>query len=262
MTRPRVPRDRPSLPLYITGEQPCPYLPGLSARTLFVDPLAKVNGTLYELLLSQGFRRSGGHIYRPACEPCKRCVPLRLPVQAFRPNRSQRRNRTRNDADVTAIDRPATFEPEHYALYETYVRSRHAGGSMAKGVTPESYYDFLIAPWGGETRLLELRLNECLMAIAVTDRLPASLSAVYTFFDPAFTDRAPGTYTLLRQLDLAREHGLGFLYLGYWIEECRKMSYKDGYRPLEAFIRGQWHLWPRGEPIQWRERGSEPGAPS
>jgi arginine-tRNA-protein transferase len=255
VSNPGDPLRHSGLSLYITGGHPCSYLPGLSARTLFLDPLATVDSTLYELLLQQGFRRSGRHIYRPECDGCQRCVPVRLPVRAFIPNRSQRRNRARNRPDVALVERPALFDAEHYAVYASYVKSRHAEGSMAESASPESYEDFLIAPWGGETRLLELRLEGRLMAVAVTDRLQRALSAVYTFFDPGLSHRSPGTYALLCQIHLARRLGLDHLYLGYWIEECRKMSYKDGFRPLQAWIGRRWQTFDRGEPIPWRHGG-------
>jgi arginine-tRNA-protein transferase len=237
--------------LYRTGPHPCSYLPDLVARTQFVDPLAAIGPAAYELLLAQGFRRSGSHIYRPDCDGCAACVPVRVPIAAFAPNRSQRRNAALN-ADVALVERPARYRAEHYALYETYVRSRHAEGSMAEHASPESYYDFLLAPWGGDTLLLELRLNGHLMAVCVTDRQPHSLSAVYTFFDPALSARAPGNLAVLAQIQLARGIGLDHLYLGYWIQDCRKMSYKDAYRPIEARIAGQWRRFARGEAIPWR----------
>jgi arginine-tRNA-protein transferase len=237
--------------LYLSATHSCSYLPGLSARTLFVDPMAPMDGLLYEGLIEQGFRRSGAHVYRPACDPCRRCVPVRIPVREFSPNRSQRRN-ARLNADLTLLERPAAFEPEHYALYETYVRSRHGGGGMAEDASAESYQDFLVRPWGGETRLLELRLTDRVLAVAVTDRLPTSLSAVYTFFDPASSRRALGTFAVLSQIALARRLGLRYLYLGYWIEECRKMAYKDAFRPIQAWSGGHWRRYGRGEAIDWR----------
>ena len=249
MTDPRHSEHGSRLPLYITGRHPCSYLPGLAARTLFADPTATMDGPLYESLLAQGFRRSGTHVYRPACEFCTRCVSVRVPVDAFAPNRSQRRNALRNGSDVTLIERPAVFDPEHSALYETYVRSRHPEGSMADEASPDSYRDFLIIPWGGETLLMELRLNGRLVGAAVTDRLPGALSAVYTYFDPEFAERAPGTFAVLSQIALARRLGLKYLYLGYWVEECRKMSYKDAYRPLQGWINGRWKEFGRGKRI-------------
>lgn len=242
---------RSEIALYLSGEHPCSYLPGLRSRTLFVDPLARMDGARYQLLLEHGFRRSGSHIYRPECEGCRRCVPLRIPVAEFTPNRSQRRNASIN-GDLTLIEQPARFQWEHYGLYEAYLRRRHPGGGMSQDLSPESYHDFLIRPWGGETVLLELRLENRLAAVAVTDLLPQSLSAVYTFFDPDFSRRALGTCAVLSQITRARASRRDHLYLGYWIEECHKMSYKDQYRPLQAFLAGHWQGFGRREAVAWR----------
>jgi arginine-tRNA-protein transferase len=207
-----------------------------------------LSGTRYESLLARGFRRSGRFVYRPYCGLCQSCVPVRLAVEPFAPNRSQRRNLVRN-RDLVLMDRPAVFDPEHFALYAAYLRHRHPDGGMADQLSPESYHDFLIQPWGGETRLLELRLEGRLVALAVTDRLPGALSAVYTCFEPALSSRALGACALLNQIALARRLGLGSLYLGYWIQDCRKMAYKDDYRPIQALIGTQWREFRRGEPI-------------
>jgi arginine-tRNA-protein transferase len=207
-----------------------------------------MDAATYQALLSRGFRRSGAQVYRPACGTCDRCISIRIPVHDFAPNRSQRRNLTNNLRHVTIGDRPADFHREHYELYRAYVRSRHPDGSMAEA-TEISYHEFLVAPWGGETRFLELRMEGRLAAVAVTDRLPESLSAVYTFFDPRMQRRALGTYAILCQIQVARDLGLKYLYLGYWIGECRKMSYKDRFRPLEALIDERWCRYDRGRDI-------------
>jgi arginine-tRNA-protein transferase len=207
-----------------------------------------LSGTRYQSLLARGFRRSGRFVYRPYCGLCQSCVPVRLAVEPFAPNRSQRRNLVRN-RDLVLVDRPAVFDPEHFALYAGYLRHRHPDGGMADQLSPESYHDFLIQPWGGETRLLELRLEGRLAALAVTDRLPGALSAVYTCFEPALSSRGLGACALLNQIALARRLGLGSLYLGYWIQDCRKMAYKDDYRPIQALIGTEWREFRRGEPI-------------
>ena len=249
MSRPDQATSPAALPLYITEPHACPYLPGLSARTLFVDPSAPMDSVLYEALLARGFRRSGAHVYRPACKTCQRCVSVRIPIEEFAPNRSQRRNQTRNLNQVLIRSRPANWDPEHYALYRSYIHSRHGDGSMAD-VASERYSEFLLAPWGGATRFLELRMDTRLMAVAVTDHLPSCLSAVYTFFDPELSEHAPGTYAILCQIEEARRLGLAHLYLGYWIEECPKMSYKDRFRPLEAWIGERWRRYDRGVEIR------------
>lgn len=243
------PFERPrTLPLYITDWHDCSYLPDLHARTLFVAPSVPMDEATYQALLGQGFRRSGAHVYRPACGSCGRCVPIRIPVNSFAPNRSQRRNLANNRDQVTIRDLPATFRREHYQLYRTYVCSRHPDGSMAEAAE-QSYHEFLVAPWGGETRFLELRIGDRLAAVAVTDRLPRSLSAVYTFFDPRMKGRALGNYAILCQVEEARRLGLQHLYLGYWIAECSKMSYKDRFRPVEALLGERWRRYGRGSRI-------------
>ncbi len=240
-------RRRGSLDLYLTGEQACSYLPRRRTRSLFIDPLADIGGMRYQWLLEQGFRRSGRFVYRPACRGCQACVSVRIPVAAFRPDRSQRRNERLN-ADIQVCFRPAAFVPEHFALYRAYLETRHPDGAMAED-DEASYRRFLLEPWGGDTELMELRHGGHLMAVAVTDVLPAALSAVYTFFDPASSERAPGTLAVLAQVAEARHRHLDHLYLGYWIEECRKMRYKERFRPLEVWDGQFWQRYVRGERI-------------
>lgn len=242
---------RGNLQLYLTGEHDCSYIDGLKARTLFVDPLARIDGARAEWLQQMGFRRSGTHFYRPACRACARCTPVRVPVAAFRPDRAQRRNQARNDADVRIRECPAMLRPEHYWLYERYIAARHADGDMAEDVSLDTYARFLLAPWGGETRFVEAWLGERLMSVAVTDLFADALSAVYTFFDPDLADRGPGTYAVLTQLRLAQARGLGHLYLGYWIGDSRKMAYKSRYRPIEAWDGRAWRRFGRGELIRF-----------
>ncbi len=244
------------LHLFLTGEHACSYLEGVKARTLFVDPMARIDGPCAQRLQQIGFRRSGAHFYRPACRACRRCIPVRVLVADFQPNRSQRRNAQRNDPDVRVHDMPARLEVEHYALYERYLRARHADGDMADDISVETYMRFLLAPWGGETRFLELRRtapdgSHPLLGVAVTDLFRDGLSAVYTFFDPDQAARAPGTYAVLTQIREAARLGLHYVYLGYWIHDSRKMRYKDQFRPLEAWDGHGWRRFERGEPIAW-----------
>ena len=228
------------LALYLTSEHDCSYLEGRRACTLFVDPLARMDVTLYQTLIDQGFRRSGAHVYRPACRDCARCIPVRVPVAAFRPHRSQRRNWARNARELDVIETPPAFDPGHFDLYQRYLDARHPAGSMADDSSVESYCRFLIEPWGGETRFLELRLDDRLVGIAVTDLLPHGLSAVYTFFDPDLSERGPGTFAVLAQIATARGLGLPYVYLGYWIQESTKMAYKANYHPLETWDGRRW----------------------
>lgn len=228
------------LALYLTAEHPCSYLENLRARTLFVDPLTRIDSGSYQALIDQGFRRSGAHVYRPACRGCSRCVPVRVPVATFRPNRSQRRNWAANVQEIRTLETRAVFNPEHYALYQRYLAARHPEGSLADDSSVESYRRFLVDPWGGETRFLELRRGERLVGVAVTDLLPHGLSAVYTFFDPDLSRRGLGTFAVLAQIAAARRLALPYLYLGYWIAESRKMAYKANFSPLEAWEGRHW----------------------
>jgi len=244
---PRQVNDR--LALYLTGEHPCSYLAGQRARTLFVDPRARLDGAAYEALLAQGFRRSGPHIYRPACLRCGACVPVRLPVARFAPDRSQRRNWRENTGRIRILSTPARHDPEHFALYLAYLNARHADGAMAEEASEENYRRFLVESWGGETLFIELRLDGRLVGVAVTDRLPRSLSAVYTFFDPALERAGLGTFSILAQIELARHLELDHLYLGYWIGACRKMTYKERFRPIETWNGEQWRNHGRGQTL-------------
>jgi arginine-tRNA-protein transferase len=245
-------RDNPvrgDLQLYLTGEHECSYIDGMQARTLFVDPLARVDGERAQWLQQIGFRRSGQHFYRPACRGCQRCVPVRVPVGDFVPNRSQRRNLQRNATDFELRYRAAEFDAEHYALYERYLRQRHGDGDMADDVSIETYARFLLAPWGGDTRFIEMRHHDALLGVAITDVFSDGLSAVYTFFDPDYAERALGTYAVLSQIQEAQRMGLSYLYLGYWIGESRKMRYKEKFRPIEAWDGRGWRRFQRGEEI-------------
>ena len=249
MQRDRVPRG--DLQLFLTGEHDCSYIDGLRARTLFVDPMARIDAGRAQWLQQIGFRRSGAHFYRPACRGCQRCIPVRIPVADFTASRNQRRNAARNDADVRIVTRGAGLRPEHYRLYERYLLERHGDGDMADDVSVETYARFLLAPWGGRTRFLEMRRNGTLVGIAVTDFFSDGLSAVYTFFDPSESRRAPGTYAVLSQIREAHHLGLDYVYLGYWISDSRKMAYKDSFRPIEAWDGSAWRRFGKGGPIRF-----------
>jgi arginine-tRNA-protein transferase len=229
--------DPNSLDLYISPEHPCNYLPQRQARSVFVDPRLAMDQALYGLLASHGFRRSGPHVYRPHCEGCQACVPIRVAVAGFKPDRSQKRLYRRN-GDLRCAPREPEFDPEHFALYGRYVAARHPDGGMDGG-SEADYRQFLLSPWG-KTTLLELRFDDRLLAVAVTDELPDALSAVYTFYDPALAERSLGTYAILMQIEEARRRHMAWLYLGYWIAESRKMSYKGRFRPFETLGADGW----------------------
>jgi arginine-tRNA-protein transferase len=233
--------------LYLTAAHGCSYLPGRTAQTLFLDPTTDPDPALYQRLLETGFRRSGNHVYRPQCPGCSACVPVRIPVDAFRPRRSQRRAWQRNRHGIEVRLRAPAFDPEHYALYRRYTSGRHPRGGMADA-DPGQYLDFLTTEWCS-TRFAEFRREGELLAVAVTDLLPDALSAVYTFFGPEHSRASPGVFAILWQIAEARRRGLAHLYLGYWIAASDKMRYKDEYRPLEWWDGVGWRRCEPGEAL-------------
>ncbi|HIJ84489.1 MAG: Arginyltransferase [Magnetococcales bacterium] len=223
--------------LHLSLPHPCGYLPDLQAATMFVDSTWPVDPHLYEWLLERGFRRSGSHVYRPCCPDCTACLPVRLPVQRFHPQRSLRRVQEKN-RDLSVSVHPARYNDERFALYLDYLQTRHASGPMA-AAEPHDFTEFLLCDWG-ETRFVEFRLGQRLLAVAVMDVLPGSLSAVYTFFDPRQHQRSLGSVAVLWQVQHAIQQQLPNLYLGYWIKNCRKMAYKARFQPMEGYSRQQW----------------------
>lgn len=226
-----------SIPLFQTDEHACSYLDDKSARTAFVHPSFPLTVTIYSQLIAQGFRRSGDDVYTPNCLTCRECVPVRIPVDQFTPNRRQKRCLKRNRHTETVI-KPAAFDPQHYNLYLRYQHHRHAGGSMADS-SPEDYIRFLGSNWCN-TLFVELKIEQKLAGVAIVDLLDNALSAVYTFFDPDLSGYSLGTYSVLWQIEHARQLGLDYVYLGYWIKDCGKMNYKNQYQPLYGFIDQQW----------------------
>jgi arginine-tRNA-protein transferase len=230
-----------SLSFFLSQPHRCSYLPQRQAVTLFADPDAEISRQQYTILSRYGFRRSGRFIYRPRCPDCSACIPVRVPVDEFRPRRAQRRTWQRN-RDVTVQRTAAGFDPEQFALYRKYIEARHPDGGMNED-DPERYLEFLTSA-GIDTAFYEFRVDRALLAVAVTDHLEDALSAVYTFFDPGLQARSLGVLAILWQIELAKTLGLSWTYLGYLIQECRKMAYKDEFRPLEGFIDGEWQRLP------------------
>ena len=226
-----------SIPLFLTPELPCNYLPDRLARTAFVGSAVPMTPSLYAALMRQGFRRSGSHVYRPQCDGCQACIPVRIPVARFRPNRSQRRNWARNADLHVAWEAPSLTEPQ-LQLYEHYIRQRHADGEMYPP-DREQARQFLLADWSA-TRLLTSYRGEQLLSVLVCDLAEDGLSAVYSFFDPDQASRGLGVFAVLALIEKARAVGLPYVYLGYYIADCRKMNYKADYQPLEQFHAGRW----------------------
>ena len=222
---------------FLTPHHPCSYLPRANAQTLFFDPRRTITPEIYQQLTDQGFRRSGSHLYRPHCQDCQACIPTRIPVNEFKPRRTQRKVANRN-RDLTVRLEEACYSRRHYNLYERYISLRHADGDMYPA-SEDQYRSFLLSPWSNSL-FLSLYEGERLLSVAVTDRQQQGLSAIYTFFEPTLDHRSLGVMSILQQIQLTQELGLPYLYLGYWVRECEKMAYKTDYRPTEVFLDGRW----------------------
>jgi len=223
--------------LFLSMPHPCSYLDGRQSTILFVDPQRLLAPEHYGAFVQQGFRRSGDLVYRPHCKNCSACVAVRVPVREFSPSRSQKRVLKKN-TDVDVIATPPRFDSAHFELYRRYQASRHPGSGM-NDTDPQKYLGFLVSRQVASS-FYEFRVGPQLLGVAVVDRLPDGMSAVYTFFDPDFPDRGLGSFAILWQIAEVSRQGLEYLYLGYWIAESPKMAYKAKYQPLEYLQQGLW----------------------
>lgn len=226
-----------SLAFFQSEPHACSYLEKKTSVSLFADPSFNMTNNIYEQLVNFGFRRSGSLVYMPNCPYCSACQSVRVSVNQFTPNRSQRRALQRNN-DLLITRKVACFEQEHFELYRKYIHTRHTGSSM-ENPSPEEYLNFLDSDWS-ETYFYEIRKNTKLLAVAVADELSNGLSAVYTFYDSNETQRSLGKFAILSLIDDAKQRNLEWFYLGYWINTCKKMQYKIEYQPAEIFYNGCW----------------------
>lgn len=231
------PARRPHF-FYTTAPLPCPYVQGRTERKIVTELTGVTAETLHDKLSRGGFRRSHNIAYAPVCPSCNACVPIRIRATDFRPGRTQKRI-ARANADLLVQEMPPRATAEQFALFQSYQRQRHGEGDMAT----MSFYDYraMVEDTPIETSLVEFRLPGGQLAGAcLTDRLGDGLSAVYSFFDTSLPPRSLGTYAIMWLVGRAAELGLPNVYLGYWVEESRKMAYKAKFHPSEILRAGQW----------------------
>jgi arginyl-tRNA--protein-N-Asp/Glu arginylyltransferase len=233
------PNDAPlqKIQFYATTPYSCGYLAGKLAQSLIAAPHHLIDASTYSGLIQLGFRRSGKFAYRPHCENCNACVPVRIPVAEFIAKRSQRRAKKQHQ-DLHASIIPLTYSEEHFQLYLAYQLARHPDNSNEQD-TVEQYRNFLVQS-NVETLLIEFRLEGVLKMVSVVDIVRDGISAVYTFYDASDKSASYGTYNILWLIEWAQQLKVEFLYLGYWIAESQKMAYKKNFTPQEGLIDGEW----------------------
>jgi leucyl-tRNA---protein transferase len=229
---------------YVTAPQPCPYLDGRMERKLFTSLQGDHAQQLNDSLSKQGFRRSQNVLYRPTCAECSACLSARIRVADFKPNRSQRKVLKATEHLRRNATSPWATE-DQYALFRRYLDARHADGGMADMDVFE--FAAMVEETPIKSRVIEYSrpagpddFSPPLTVVSLTDVFEDGLSMVYSFYDPDFASLSLGTFAILDHINIAREAGLPYVYLGYWVPGSRKMGYKAGFSALEIFKAGKW----------------------
>lgn len=228
-----------SFPDYVVFDdtEPCPYLEGEVARMPLSIPGRPMTGEEADRRFASGQRRSGEFVYSTECPSCRACQPIRLDVDHFRPNATQRRVWRRGNSVFRSIISPLVSDPQRVRLYNAHRRGR--GLERERPVDVETY------AWGlgrscFEAFEIDYFVDDRLTGVAICDRGKQSMSAVYTFYDPLFLKFSPGTYSILRQIEYCRENQIRYLYLGFYIAKSPHMSYKSNFSPHERLCEGEW----------------------
>jgi len=227
---------------FTTAPLPCPYLPGRTERRVVTELGGRDARVLHDALSQAGFRRSHGIAYAPACDGCNACVPMRIDCRAFLPSRNQKRVLNAN-RDLVFVEKGSVGTAEQYRVFADYQARRHTGGEMSNMGFGD--YQALVEDTPIDTSVFEYREPEtdALVAVCLVDRTVDGLSAVYSFFDPTSPRLSLGTFMILHAVGECARSGLDYLYLGFWIEDCDKMSYKARFRPAQVFRDGCWETF-------------------
>ncbi len=225
---------------YTTAPLPCPYVAGRVERKIVTEITGPEAESLHDRLSRAGFRRSHNIAYAPVCPSCQACIPIRIPVKTFQPDRTLRKL-VKANARMEGFEVSARATTEQFQLFQRYQRVRHGEGDMAT----MSFYDYraMVEDTPIDTFIVEFRdPDDRMVAACLTDRLADGLSAVYSFFAPGLEKRSLGTYAVLWLIERAKLLGLPYVYLGYWVPESRKMAYKARFRPSEVLLGGTWRM--------------------
>ncbi len=239
-----------TMDFHITRYYPCSYLPDQLARSRVAITKGTSDTETYTQLIRQGYRRSGNFIYRPDCDQCHACVPVRIIADQFDPSRTQRRI-WKQHQHLHPTQHRLHFDPAHFSLYQRYQRFRHPDGGMDHDDYNgrKQYCDFLLKSTV-DSFLMTFHENEHLRIVSIIDRLPDGFSSVYTFFDPEIAGSSYGTFSILWQVEQCRINRLPHLYLGYWIADNRKMRYKANFRPIQLLVDNQWQYMNTALPLK------------
>ena len=217
--------------------RPCPYIPGKKEHLLFTDLTKFVSKKTLEKLISEGFRRSENIFYKPNCKNCNSCMSTRIPLSNFLFSKNFKRILRKNDDLEFKIVKPKSNRM-YYKLFKNYLKFRHSKGDM----TDMSYLDFRtmleISPVN--TKILHLYKNNKFFGAMLYDVYEKSYSANYSFYNPIFKKRSLGTFLILKLIEEAKKEKIKYLYLGYYIKECKKMSYKINFKPIEILKNKKW----------------------